>query len=71
MQQLLCFNISEDAFTFELYFIYFIICSIENEFTRTRARFTFGKKLCPLFLHIFQLMLGQNFEIWREGQITN
>ena len=28
MQQLLCFNISEDAFTFELYFIYFIICSL-------------------------------------------
>ena len=36
---------------------------IENKFTRTRARFTLGKKLCLLFLQIFQLMLGQKFEI--------
>ena len=33
--------------------------SIENKFTRMRARFTFGKKLCPLFLQIFQLLLCQ------------
>ena len=27
--------------------------SIENKFTRTRARFTIGKKLCPLFYRFF------------------
>ena len=27
--------------------------AIENEFTRTRARFTIGKKLCPLFYRFF------------------
>ena len=27
--------------------------AIENEFTRTRARFTLGEKLCPLFYIFF------------------
>ena len=31
----------------------FIGTAIENEFTRTRARFMMGKKLCPLFYRIF------------------
>ena len=47
----------------KVHFFWSFVWVIENEFTRTRARLTFGKKLCPLFLHIFQLMLGQNFYI--------
>ena len=37
--------------------------AIENKFTRTHARFILGKKIVSAFLLIFQLMLGQKFEI--------
>ena len=39
-----------------------IVSIIENKFTRTRACFTLGKNCVP-FLQIFQLTLGQKFEI--------